>query len=224
MFLKKIIDIKISDYGISITRDANITSKIIENQVKNLQYSGQGKLKDYSSENAKLPPFIQVFYYLFFRQLSIPSEELFFNTYIEWLGGIDNEKINYNNQHYNPEGIMMRLKRAYPSIIRDFHFLYLLQESKRFDSVEYSLKLDYYNGLDIKVTYYGKDIYVSLFIDTTRSNYYKSRKKTRHDYSNIIELEFNVNFDSLTKHGSIYLLNITHVNILEEKIKEITKL
>ncbi len=219
MFLKNIVDIKITDYGISVTRDTLLSAEKIEEQVKIIEYNGQGKPQNFESEKAKLPPFIQVFYYLFFRHLKIPSEKLFYDTYVEWLGGIIDGNIIVENQKFNAEGIKYRLIRAYPSLIRDLHFLYLLQESKRFESVEYSLRLDYYNGLDIKLNYLGKEIYVSLFIDTTRSVYYKRVKTTkRHDYSAVIEITFNVDFDSLTKFGNIYLLNNAHVDLLEERL------
>lgn len=219
MFLKKIKDIRISNNRISIIRDAEISIADLEFQISQLNYSGTGNSKDLVVESAKLPPFIQVFYYLFFQGLKVPSENLLFETYVQWLGGIHDEKIKFNDIEYNAIGIQNRLKRTYPSLIRDVHFLYLLEQSNRFENVEYSMEIDYYNGLDLKVSYKGKEVFVSIFIDTSRSTFYKRKKMTRHDYSIFDELEFNVDFDGLTKVGNIYLLNHSHVDLLEERIK-----
>jgi hypothetical protein len=219
MFLKKIKDIKISNEEISVTRKAKFFTIDLENQILNLTYSGTGLPKQENVESAFLPPFIQVFYYLFFKELTIPTEKKFFDTYLEWLGGNNNGKIIYEHKEYDAVGVENRLKRTYPSLIRDLHFLYLVEESKKFDHIEYSMEIDYYNGLDLKVIYRNSEYFISLFIDTTRGRYYKYKKTTRHDFSEIEEIVFNVDFASLNKIGDFYLLNFEHVNLLEEMIK-----
>lgn len=218
MFLKKIHDIKISNNKVSVHREANVSIEKLEEQIKKLSYTGENKSKISNIENAKLPPFIQVFYYLFFRDLIIPKESEFLATYIEWLGGIKNGKLNYENIELDLDGVGYRLKRTYPSLIRDLHFLYLLEDSKKFENVEYSMQMDYYNGLDLRVVYLGIEYYVSLFIDSSRGTYFKRRKKRRHDYSGIIEIEFNLDFGGLDKIGNIYLLTKSHVDLLIERI------
>jgi hypothetical protein len=221
MFLRKIIDIKISNNEISVLRDAKISVEELETQIKNLPYSGESKAKSEDAEKAKLPAFIQVFYYLFFKKLSIPSEIDFYNTYLEWMGGIKNGKLIYENLELDPEGVENRIKRTYPSLIRDLHFLYLLETSRQFDYVEYSMQMDYFNGLDLKISYKTKEYFVSLFIDSTRGKYFKRIKKERHDYSQIVEIEFNLDFSSLKKVGNIYLLDKSHVELLIERINSI---
>lgn len=220
MFLKKIKDIRISNNRISIIRDAEISIADLELQISKLDYSGEGNSKDLKVENAKLPPFIQVFYYLFFQKLNIPSETQLFETYVQWLGGVRNKKIEFNGQEYDADLVNNRLKRTYPSLIRDIHFLYLLESSNRFDHIEYSMEMDYFNGLDLKVKYKGKEVFVSIFIDTSRGRYFKRKKVKRHDYSVIVEMEFNVDFEELTMVGNIYLLNNLHVDRLEQRLKD----
>jgi hypothetical protein len=87
MFLRNIKDIKLNGDFISVVREAKLTTEEIEDQIRMLPYHGEKKEKNEEVENAKLPPFIQVFYYLFFKDLKIPTEELFFSTYEGWLGG-----------------------------------------------------------------------------------------------------------------------------------------
>lgn len=218
MFLKKIIDVKISNKEISISRDANISTKELEFQISSLLFSGEKKLKNPEIEQAILPPFIQSFYYLFYRSLRIPTEKEFCDYYLELIGGSVNEKVFINGKMYELDSLLYRMKRTYPSLLRDIHFLYLLEESKLFEEVEYSMKKDFYNGLDIKVKYKNIEYYVSLFLDSFRGVYYKKKKKTRHDYSQINEVEFSVQFETLKKFGNIYLLTPDHVNVLIDRI------
>lgn len=218
MFLKKIKDIKISNNEISTVRNANISVLELEKQISCLPYSGTKRTKDPKAERAILPPFIQVFYYLFFRYLKVPSEDEVFDTYLEWIGCSGEGPIKVDDKEYDKNSIRNRFLRTYPSLIRDLHFLYLLQESKHFDLIEYSMEKDYYNGLDLKIIHEGSTYYISLFIDTQRSNYYKKRKTQRHDYSEIIEIELKATFSSLSKIGEFYLLNNFHVQKVKDQI------
>lgn len=218
MFLRKINDIIISNNTITVIRNVEENIIELESQIKQLDYTGQGESIDEEIENSKIPPFIQVFYYLYFKNLKLPTEKEFYETYISWLGGLKNGVVIYLDLELNPIGIRNRLKRTYPSLIRDIHFLYLLDQSKKFEKVEYSMAKDYYNGLDIKIVYKGRELFISLFIDTKRSRFYKKKKTDRHDYSQVEEIEFNASFSSLSKFGNIYLLNNNHILLLEEMI------
>lgn len=220
MFLRKIKDIQISKKEISITRDATLSIEELEKQISLISYEPAKDSKCSETENLMLPPFIQVFYFLFFSYLKIPTLHDCWNTYASWLGGESDNKLEINGIKYDLEGIRNRLNRTYPSLIRDLHFLYLIEESGKFDKVDYSMDRDYYNGLDLKITYKKQDIYVSIFIDTSRSRYFKHKKTERHDYSIINEIEFQVSFNSLSKIGYIYLLNNKHVELLENMIHE----
>jgi len=160
------------------------------------------------------------FYYLFFKNLEIPSENEFYQTYLKWLGGIKNGELIYENHNLDLIGVESRLKRTYPTLIRDLHFLYLLEASNKFDNVEYSMQMDYFNGLDLKIIYKGNVSFVSLFIDSSRGKYFKNKKTKRDDYSEINGVVFNVDFAKLSKVRNIFLLNQLHVDVLEERLKE----
>lgn len=220
MFLRRIKDIQISKKHISITRDATLSIEELEKQISLVSYEPAKDSKSGEIESAMLPPFIQVFYFLFFSYLKIPTLEDCWNTYAAWLGGERNEKVEINGTKYNIDGVRNRLNRTYPSLLRDLHFLYLIEESGKFDEADYSMDRDYYNGLDLKITYNNQNFYVSIFIDTSRGRYFKHKKIERHDYSIINEIEFQVSFDSLSKIGNIYLLNNKHVELLENMINE----
>lgn len=218
MFLRKIKDIRISNNEISTVRDASISVSELESQISQLGYEGRSKPKVKGVETARLPPFIQAFYYHFFAFLKIPTANEVYNTYLSWLGGEQNGLVQIEGVKYQSESIKYRFLRTYPSLIRDLHFLYLLQESNLFENIEYSMEQDYYNGLDLKICHHEKTYFISLFIDTQRSTFYKRRKKIRHDYSEVYEIELKVSLSSLSLFGNIYLLNQTHVTKLEEEI------
>jgi len=222
MFLRKIEDIRISNKKISVIRDANISIIDLEEQISQILYAPATGEKSTDAENAKVPPFIQVFYFLFFSYLKIPTENDFWKTYLTWVGGEDeNGEVEIEGAKYKSEGLKNRLNRTYPSLIRDLHFLFLLDASQKFEQVDYSMDRDYYNGLDLKVTHNKKEAYISLFIDTSRSRYFKQKKTKRHDYSTVHEIEFIVDFSSLTEVGSIYVLNQSHIKLLENMLYEI---
>jgi hypothetical protein len=216
MFLRKIKDIRISNKKISVIRDADISIDDLENQINQIVYSPARDNKNIEEENAKLPPFIQVFYFLFFSYLRIPSEIDFWKTYLTWVGGEnENGEVEIEGIKYKSEGLKSRLNRTYPSLIRDLHFLYLIEASKKFEQVDYSMDRDYFNGLDLRVTHNNKEVFISLFIDTLRSRYFKQKKTKRHNYSTVHEIEFIVDFNSLTRIGSIDVLNQSHIKLLE---------
>lgn len=222
MFLRKIKDIRISKKRIAVIRDADISVAEIEDQIRKVIYAPAKDEKRQESENAKVPPFIQVFYYLFFSYLKIPSESEFWETYLTWVGGENASGfIQIGEDIFPTKGLRDRLNRTYPSLIRDLHFLYLLDESGSFKQVDYSMDRDYFSGLDLRINNGDMEIFVSLFINTSRSRYFKRKKTTRHDYSKVHEVEFIVDFDSLTKLGSIYVLNDGHVQLLKKIIDEI---
>ena len=66
MFLRKIIDIKISNNEISVMREAKVSVHELEAQIEKIVYSGESLPKIVGAENAKLPAFIQVFLLLIF--------------------------------------------------------------------------------------------------------------------------------------------------------------
>ncbi|MEQ8520482.1 MAG: hypothetical protein RLN79_06920 [Cytophagales bacterium] len=220
MFLRKIKDIRIIGDEIHAIRKTKITTKELELQISDLQYSGQKLELEENVEQAQLPPFVQVFYYYFFAFLKIPSEVEFWNIYNSWINPKKKETIVIKNKKLKTLNIKSRLLRTYPSLIRDLHFLYLLNESRKFDSIEYSMHRDYFDGIDLRVRYKNVDSYISLYINTERGDFYKKRKTKRHDYSVINEIEFKVNFDELKKCGSIYLLKEFHVHTLINLIDE----
>ncbi|WP_225587033.1 hypothetical protein [Algoriphagus sp. Y33] len=203
----------------SVIREPKIAVKELEDQIEKLTYSGESKPKDFKVEHTKFPPFIQVFYYLFFASLKIPSENDFIESYINSFGKIENNHFIFKGEVFDLGGLKNRILRTYPSLIRDLHFVYLLIESAKFDKVTYSMRTDYMDGLDIKISYLNVDYFISLFINTSRAQFYKREKENRHDYAGIKQVEFSVDRFSLKKCGKILLLTESHIDSLVLTLK-----
>ncbi len=218
MFRKAITDIELKGDQISVSRSLDISLSEAEEQIAKLSYSGVGLSKDSKVEKAKLPPFALAFYYHLFSQRSIPTEQELFDRYISFSGKTEEGEVVIEDERYSEVGLRARLLRTYPSLIRDFHFYLLLQESKRFDSVGYSLSKDYYDGLDLSVWHSDQTYHLSVFVQTRRSAEFKKKKYSRHDYSNVKEISIPLAFDSLKKLGQIYVCTKAHVKLVLDQI------
>lgn len=86
-----------------------------------------------------------------------------------------------------------RCQVTYPSLIRDMHFAYLLQDYNHktgtFDSVIYDPEKDVKEGADAIIKKDGKTYYVNLYVDTDKSHAFLEEKKDhRHPEHNFTEI------------------------------------
>ncbi len=218
-FQKKIIDIKLENNLIGIERELKLTSSDVENQLKELQYSGMKLKLNEEVENSRFPPVIAAFYYFIFMRLKIPSEKQLLDFYYKFSDiEIAGNQAFFLNKSYDKDGLNARILRTYPSIIRDFHFYLLLSESRKFDEVQYSLKADFCEGIDLKLIYHNRPYCISIYIATKRGKNYKLKKEKRHNYVNVSEIVIETDFESLKKVGDIYILTQNHIDDLIQRI------
>lgn len=71
-----------------------------------------------------------------------------------------------------------RLKRAYPSFVRDNHLVLKLQEA--FERVERDDSLDEYGGVDFVIHAAGRVYHVHAYTDTRRGRQWRQTKTGRH--------------------------------------------
>lgn len=192
--------------------------------VKKMSYSGQGLTVDKHVENTLLPPMIKTFYEIFFKGY-FPSERTFLKVYLEnhFIPiDKDNIKLKSTNEILSKKGVIARVLRTYPSLVRDFHFYMLCIESKKFQTVKYSLNNDYKKGVDLSIKYKDTVFSIALLVDTNRSNKFKEKKYSRHNYSGLNEICVKINpFDKSTRIGNYSLYNQSHI---ETMIKEMDNL
>ncbi len=157
-----------------------------------------------------------------FQRKSIPSEDAFFEEYLKT---IDTRKSNpetfmHQGKELSKEGLKMRVLRTYPSLIRDVHFYYYLLESRKFQNVNYSLKRDIFDGIDIQVEFEDIKYGISIHIGTFRGSTFKKKKESRHDYSTFREIVIVAKFDQLINVGKFYLLGELELQEILTKIEE----
>lgn len=76
-------------------------------------------------------------------------------------------------------GLMARVYRMYPSLVREYHCYLLLQDRGAFDLVLRGRELDQ-KGVDYLILQDGAAFGVAAYIDTPRSKMFRGRKKVRH--------------------------------------------
>lgn len=225
-FPKNIIDIKFCGKHAYVLKEITLTSIEVENQLEHIKYTGQGRKKNSITENQVFPPFALAFFKLLFKYNKIPNEnellEFYAETFFQETSGGD-FSCDYQNRHFlvDIESFKGRILRSYPSLIRDYHFFLKCTESKYFDKVIYSLKDDYYEGIDITIFANHIKKHISLHVKTTGGKYYKVKKESRHNYyeKNEIVLEMDLNHNS-KKISDFYLYPDETIDILINKVEE----
>ena len=202
----------------------DITVKEYEEQIKNIEYEKfysryRGLDKNNAVENANLPYVVFVFYKFFFFCNKIPDAEKLIDSYFKTYNHLfkkSGASVIYNNCIYSKNALIARILRTYPRLIRDFHFYLSLVEDNTFDKVIYSYQRDI-NGTDILIVHNNAEYAVSLFVNTTRSTYFKKIKnERRHNYSEN-QIQFPLNLNNAKVCGDFRLYGAEYI----EKLKEI---
>ncbi|MGM1055724.1 MAG: hypothetical protein ACQEWG_07565 [Bacteroidota bacterium] len=224
-FPGNVIDIRFSGNQVYILKEINLTSLDVEEQLKLIKYSGQGRVKSETTENNKFPPFALIFFKLLFRNQRIPEEKELIDFYQEcfFTKNDSGEKFcSYKGKSFKVdiEAFVGRLLRTYPSLIRDYHFFLKCTESNYFDKVVYSLKQDYFEGIDITVTSEEIVKHVSLHTKTNRGKFYKDKKNTRHNYKNKNEIIIEIDLQKSKKVSDFNLYPDESLGELIQKVEE----
>lgn len=227
MFADGLQDIKFSNNQVYLLRKQSLTSKQVEEQIVNYPYTGFKHLRKREFDDVKIPPIISSFYTYLFLQNKIPSSDELISLYIlqyfkplkENLYLIKEEYDQTNERiQFELNVIKARVLRTYPSLIRDFHFYLLCCESDHFEKVYYSLKTDFYEGIDIEVIYKKEKYGISLHTKTKESLHFKKRKYNRHDYKGIKEIDLTLPLNPQKMTGSFFLYEPAHVDEILQTI------
>ena len=218
-----VVDVELYNSRVRQVKDLSLTAATLEEKLKSFGYSGEGRLRDEQVENFQLPPIALVFYSYIFETNAIPSdlglvEEYFKQPYFEY---VPDGKVEVDYDGHNGilsvDGVIGRVLRTYPSLVRDLHFYLLVKESGLFEAVRYSFKADYYDKIDLKVQYGGKWFNIGLMLGSKRSLGYKLKKVFRHKPVDTIDMELNKSDADMV--GDFMLYTPTHINKLLHIIK-----
>lgn len=214
------LDIRFEGDSTTLIRHKHWTSAEIEQQVAQFGYSGEKLAKDPDVEKAKLPPFVLSFYKFIFFKSRLPDENELWNYYVgQHFIKVNETYLSFQKkdvQHtYLADAIRARMLRSYPSLIRDFHFFVLCQESQRFERVCYSLRKDYFEGVDLTVQYQNREFNVAVMLNSERARAYKTQKYNRHAESPINEIILLFDLYQHTQvKGQIKLFSTHHLDQL----------
>lgn len=181
----------------------SLTSEEIEKQVKTIKYANY---TDRSAEGRSPYPFVYAFYHIIKRFKNIPYQEAFWRGYLFDLkrNGIN---IDDKSEAYQ-KGLKARVvSRAFPSLIREFHFATLIKECldpQRY-TVFYNEDLDLEKGIDILVynTESNQFLAICILQKTKISEKELKRKRKKRD-RRIQYLEFQKDINKSTKGIQLY--------------------
>lgn len=220
------LDVRFEGDTAMLIRHKHWTAAEIEEQVSQFSYTGENLPRDPEVEKAKLPPFTLAFYKFIFFKGRLPNEQELWSYYLgQHFTEVDKVYIQFLRKEraykYLAESIKARMLRSYPSLIRDFHFFVLCQESRLFERIGYSLRDDYFNGIDLSVQYQGVTFRVSVMLNSERARTYKAQKYTRHAESpeNEVLMLFDL-YKNANVKGQIKLFSSRHI---EELLTELQK-
>ena len=119
------------------------------------------------------------FYNLFFKVKNIPTQKDFVDGCMD-----DKVFLDLFDTDERMSGLIGRLSRTYPSLIRDYHFYLMCNDSKFFENVLYDSYDDMCNRADVKLKYAGQIFNIQLFLDTKNSKKWRSQKNEKYDNAN----------------------------------------
>lgn len=101
-------------------------------------------------------------------------------------------------------GLMARVYRMYPSLVREHHLFLLLEHAGRFDLVLRERKLDS-AGVDYLILQDGQAYGVQAYVDTPRSRMFRRKKRSRHKRLGVpIELPLDMDQADAVGPFSVY--------------------
>lgn len=226
----EILNVEIYNKHIRQVKDFTLTCKALEEKLEQLQYTGENRIKDEQVENMQLPPIALPFYSYIYDTGNIPTEDILIELYLgqeEYFGYLPEEKIEVNFKGIvsvvSLEGVIGRVLRTYPSLIRDFHFYLMSVESGEFDAVRYSFIDDFENKIDLKIMYKEMWFNIGLQIKSTRSSFFQRLKQHRHKPVDVLYIELDRR--KCKTCGSLFLYTQEHlqtlIKTLNKKLKYI---
>lgn len=198
----------------------NLTSKQIESLIRDydLVFTFNGrKFKDPEVEHGRFPKMRTAFYELASNTNSIPTQSDFFSYYISSSVGLvspESENIqNFISKYMGTPleedkmfALKSRIYRSYPSFIRELHVYAKLKDINRFDEIIVNCELDLKHDIDVCVCHNSKYYGLVLFVDTSISNSWRTRKVNRHEkLDNVTYIEIPIKIKKRNNCGKFEL-------------------
>lgn len=123
-----------------------------------------------------------------------------------------------------------RCQVTYPSLVRDMHFVYLLNDfndrENIFDNIQYDPELDVKEGADAVIEKDNVIYYINLYVNTDKSKAYLDKKKSyRHPDHNCKEIHLPIDRNDkknknieLKDRSDLWLYSESHIEEIIEQI------
>jgi hypothetical protein len=187
----------------------------IEEQVKNFHLKFLPLRDERIEWGLKLPMFVDTFNMLITKNNRIPSQDEFVDAYCQ---NNASELTDVLSNQSLKEGLEARLRRTYPSLVRDVHFESLLRENGL--DVTHDPHSDVFGGVDHVINFQGHVFYIHCYVDTRAGRYGRKIKNRRHDFQGI-HLNVPMALDTKTSKvvGDFYLYSDSQVEFLVELMR-----
>ena len=177
-------------------------------------------LKDDEIEWRYQPPAFVIAFAEFVEQFHrVPAPEEFASHYIEKNRDALRERFDEwrdaPTRNWKKRALMARLKRAYPSFVRDFYFCALLRENGV--TVEYDPRQDVEGGVDLIVSNGARKIQVHIFLDSPRAKQGRAKKDRRHAFTGE-HLDVILRPDECKHVGAFWLPTLAHVQQVKHAV------
>jgi hypothetical protein len=197
-----------------------LNSKDIEKQIENYKLSFLNVHDQEVEWKLRLPMFVDTFARFIQQFQRVPSQDEFVEKYFDF----NSEKLKLVLS--NPRlklGVEARIRRTYPSLVRDIHLAALFSE-KGFESA-YDRDTDVKSGVDHVFKYKGILFNVHSYVGTSRGLFGRAIKDNRHEFNGIhLELILNLDDPKTKKAGDFFLYSDNEINRLVIEVeKEISK-
>ena len=167
-----------------------------------------------SMEAARCVPIMSIaFHRAILRTSSIPSLEVFLAGY-----EADNQRFFDGLDASDRSGVRYRAARAYPSLVRDVHFVTKARELGA--TVSRTLRDDI-AGIDASVSTPDGDRYIRLYYDSPRSRRHRMTKAMVHDISGD-HVDMPLTQENATRVGNIYLYSDEAITTLLNELGALT--
>lgn len=221
-----VLNVELINKHIREVREFTLTARKLEETISQYPYGGEGLIKDPTVENSQFPPIALTFYSFVYEFDTVPSPDTLVGLYLaqECFREVSDDcyEVNYGNEKkiVSKEGLIARILRTYPSVVRDLHFYLMAVESQLFEAVWYSFEDDFRNGIDIKVKHNHKWYNIALMQRTRRSIFFRNKKKYRHNGKNVDVINVELDHRKSNRCGDYNLYTLEHV---KEVYRIITK-
>lgn len=187
-----------------------MNSKEIEEQIKGFTLKFIQIRHPTVEWQMKFPMFIDTFNQLIQQKKRIPSQDEFVETYFQFNS---KELSSVISDIKIKQALEARLRRTYPSLVRDVHFESLMKE--RGLSVLHERDTDVCEGVDHVVMYKETTFRIHCYVNTKIGREGRKIKNKRHDFHGIhLDVEMDLGGASAKRVGDFYLYSDDHIDYL----------